>query len=677
MINLHALCIGVSAAPGAPPIPPAAYEAGQVHLRLTARGASSTLLTGGRATSLRVRTEMLKLSTVSKENDHVIIYFNGHGGRDTDEPRDDNGSSREYLRLTEGVIYDSDFRELLTSLDGRNVTFLLDACHAGGMAPSVSSFRPSGTALRKGWWHVLASAGENDLALSSDEKSPFTTALLEQLDADSLPKTPNELLVSIVNSTTKPISTVRTLSSPEVADTPIFWGTEPPQGNTDSIQAHVLFGFQDLEHCRLCFFHIEESDLFCASMMSNPSLWPTTAAQYHETTSVAIALSFTHLGLTKLNAAHREQVGAYSTSTNIRTKPTTSRTSVSAADGIEYSEASQPITPDFEASPALASERLNDPWSGKGSVDDWKVVSTDARPIHGLFIFAGSPADIEAIETKLAHCGASVVYTEDGVQRHGKHGSIVLPDGISRPGVAIRSKLPNANPRFAPKDSTSIWPLRYLLLREQESIDLPTWAIDGSFLVYRRLTVDAGSLTDQLHLSAPEQIANAVSLLIGRTIDGRSLADDSTTLHSPAAQRFDYDQFDYTTGTCPAFAHARKTNPRQENGTTIFRRGASFEAHNEPPGQPETGVHFMCYQASIENQFGVISAWMNETADEGVDALMGRATRGTYPTTRSFMMNGATFTLNEFIFPTGGAYLFAPSIVGLRTLFQGFTGSIF
>ena len=163
----------------------------------------------------------------------------------------------------------------------------------------------------------------------------------------------------------------------------------------------------------------------------------------------------------------------------------------------------------------------------------------------------------------------------------------------------------------------------------------------------------------------------AAATLVGRDANGVSLARRGPGA-APGSRRA-LDDFDYSNpaGACPAYAHARKVNPRDAARPTppLFRRGLLFgtqlPAGAEDDGKQERGLHFLCYQSSIEEQFEVVTRWMNESsppgASDGVDALVGRSANGgprTFP----------SFHLPDFVVPTGGEYFFAPSLSGLRAL---------
>lgn len=80
---------------------------------------------------------------------------------------------------------------------------------------------------------------------------------------------------------------------------------------------------------------------------------------------------------------------------------------------------------------------------------------------------------------------------------------------------------------------------------------------------------------------------------------------------------------------------------------------------------------FLGYQSSLERQFEFVTReWFNKTdhpeAGDGHDPVISQATR-----TKSFSLPGgrpAHLTMQPFIFTTGGAYLFQPSISALRML---------
>jgi len=139
----------------------------------------------------------------------------------------------------------------------------------------------------------------------------------------------------------------------------------------------------------------------------------------------------------------------------------------------------------------------------------------------------------------------------------------------------------------------------------------------------------------------------------------------------------------------PRAAHIRKAYPRDERTPTggeadtqthrILRRGIpygeSFRAGapsaSAAGADADRGLLFLGYQASLERQFEfVISQWFNKPdhpeRGDGHDPILSQSTR-----TKQFTLPGGSpvhLTMQRFVFTTGGAYLFQPSITALRRL---------
>jgi deferrochelatase/peroxidase EfeB len=139
----------------------------------------------------------------------------------------------------------------------------------------------------------------------------------------------------------------------------------------------------------------------------------------------------------------------------------------------------------------------------------------------------------------------------------------------------------------------------------------------------------------------------------------------------------------------PRAAHIRKAYPRNEKTPQggeadtqthrILRRGIPYGAsfrEGAPTGSPagadaDRGLLFLGYQASLERQFEfVMSQWFNKTdhpkPGDGHDPVISQVSRQ-----KSFTLPGgrpAHLTMQPFIFTTGGAYFFQPSISALRML---------
>ena len=141
---------------------------------------------------------------------------------------------------------------------------------------------------------------------------------------------------------------------------------------------------------------------------------------------------------------------------------------------------------------------------------------------------------------------------------------------------------------------------------------------------------------------------------------------------------------------CPHFAHIRKTNPRDSATDLgkledtlmrlILRRGIPFGPPVVGVRKPsrdllaqERGLMFLCYGASIEDQFEFITRrWANSPIQPnfgGHDPVIGqRDERGDRARFVDLPTPSGTVRLTldaEWVTPTGGGYFFAPPIAAL------------
>jgi deferrochelatase/peroxidase EfeB len=216
--------------------------------------------------------------------------------------------------------------------------------------------------------------------------------------------------------------------------------------------------------------------------------------------------------------------------------------------------------------------------------------------------------------------------------------------------------------------------------------------------VYRRLVQDVEAFRAAMDRYAalrtrrgklePERAAERV---IGRRKDGSALALSAREL----ATTGDKEAFDYSSGACPVAAHVRKCNPRLsrrqlrelynlDSFPVIYRRGVAFgpRVAMTPPelvqqrplaSSVERGLHFLCYQRSIERQYEFIIRQCVNSPDfpepgSGVDALIGALPRTDPNAPRPVNLDGAPRPLDPFATPSGGGYFFAPSLPAVREL---------
>jgi Dyp-type peroxidase family len=255
----------------------------------------------------------------------------------------------------------------------------------------------------------------------------------------------------------------------------------------------------------------------------------------------------------------------------------------------------------------------------------------------------------------------------------------------------------------------------------------PPWSRNGSFLAFRRFRQDvagfwafvgeeAGRLSKTPGFEGWDADALAAHL-VGRWPSGapleRSPAEDD---HDLGVDRLANNDFNFAAGsvslalaaggqtngfpmakadplgtTCPMSAHIRKVNARRaandEGGEQatfqrrIMRRGLPWGPRLENPTGPDPakgqrGLLFLSQQASLTAQFEfLVAKWMNSATNprspSGFDLLIGQDGRPGEERKRAATIFGGGFATAEvsaptdYVIPTGGAYLFTPSIAAL------------
>jgi Dyp-type peroxidase family len=150
---------------------------------------------------------------------------------------------------------------------------------------------------------------------------------------------------------------------------------------------------------------------------------------------------------------------------------------------------------------------------------------------------------------------------------------------------------------------------------------------------------------------------------------------------------------------CPVWSHIRKVNPRDVGtdrgdalitlGFQMLRRGIPFgplydrSNPNAPDNAKERGLLFLSYQRSIDDQFGSLNrGWMNQENlphAGGFDLLVGQnvSEQSGLHAEKPAIFFGPPMTSpdsgaplrapTQWVTPTGGAFLFAPSITFIDT----------
>ena len=295
---------------------------------------------------------------------------------------------------------------------------------------------------------------------------------------------------------------------------------------------------------------------------------------------------------------------------------------------------------------------------------------------------------------------------------------------------------PSGTIEFAKPGQPLIWPGHFVLGypfgdrddgSRQDAVPLArSWFRNGSFLVFRRLEQHVAAFAafvaaETARLSqlpgfsgiTPDHLG---ALMVGRWPSGAPISrapgqDDADLAKDPLSNNdflFTIDtpppQFlpgrgkgvgnfpramEGTNGPiCPHAGHVFKVNPRDRSTDIgpdfdtltrrILRRGIPFGPSLHQPLAGDDGVsrglHFLCYQASITEQFEKLQQdWANNddapTAG-GHDLIIGQ----TATAIRSMVLPpivpgqaGVTMTApRQWVTPTGGGYFFAPSIPAIR-----------
>jgi Dyp-type peroxidase family len=251
-------------------------------------------------------------------------------------------------------------------------------------------------------------------------------------------------------------------------------------------------------------------------------------------------------------------------------------------------------------------------------------------------------------------------------------------------------------------------PLKSVLVPDQ-TVSVPDSF--GSYMVFRKLEQDVRhfklrerDLADALGLVGTDR-ERAGAMAVGRFEDGTPLALSQADGFIPVKE----NNFTYAVDPdglkCPFHAHIRKANPRGdivrklgapdesvERIRRITRRGITYGTRGKHPHDEQTlddlptngvGLLFMCFQASIANQFAFIQrSWVDNEGfllpDTGVDPVIGQAPRTSGGATVAIPQQWhpqwgqdgppVPFSFGQFVTLKGGEFFFAPSIPFLQSL---------
>jgi Dyp-type peroxidase family len=347
-----------------------------------------------------------------------------------------------------------------------------------------------------------------------------------------------------------------------------------------------------------------------------------------------------------------------------------------------------------------------------------------ADRIDGVFLICGPDRPFvayheQALRQRLGDA-IRTVYSETGTVRPGRergHEHFGFQDGISQPGIRglDRPTRPHRAAGEGLPGQALVWPGEFVLGYPREDprhpdkpgpIDpLPApWAKNGSYMVFRRLEQLVPEFrtyvaAEAARLGMPPELLAA--RMVGRWKSGAPLElaplEDRPNLGADPDRNNDFSyRGDPFERACPYAAHIRKSNPRDDIkdepslplSHRIIRQGIPF-GPEVMPGETRTmhsrGLLFVCYQASIANQFEFIQQHWASNPDfapgkvrpdsgdpvrPGWDPIIGAAPAGASrfmdepaPNRRSRLE-----LAQSFVIPTAAAYFFMPSLTALRNV---------
>lgn len=326
-------------------------------------------------------------------------------------------------------------------------------------------------------------------------------------------------------------------------------------------------------------------------------------------------------------------------------------------------------------------------------LSSWAVGGLADNEADILFVIAGNDksaveARADELEDAGHQAGLKSSYREMGIRLEDEQEHFGFRDGIAQPKVDLQEDgngIPAGQFIFGHKDLDAKVPhaLHMQLPAELNS--------DGTLISFRRLRQDVKEFRtfrdaqlEKLKANWPDLTAEHLeALIVGRWPKGQlvSVQNPSAGELPPDIDGFDFSE-DLDAEGCPFTAHIRTVNPRNGGGDVVkperrqfLRRGIPFGTpYTDETAQNERGLLFVALQTEIERQVDFVTQiWMNsqDRPNIGNDLLVGRGfapRRGTLAINRGSETAEISTDANRWVTPTGGAYFFAPSIKGLRSL---------
>ncbi|KAL9077060.1 MAG: hypothetical protein Q9157_003508 [Trypethelium eluteriae] len=327
---------------------------------------------------------------------------------------------------------------------------------------------------------------------------------------------------------------------------------------------------------------------------------------------------------------------------------------------------------------------------------DWD--DTFLQEIHGVTLVTGDSHD--TVNDKLASVKdilsgtVTEISTLSGDVRPGDeagHEHFGYKDGVSNPAVQDVEAI---NPGQATIDQGVA-----LLGRGVDTATTrPSWALDGSFMAFRKLPQLVPEFDKFLLDTAKTQDAADLmgARFVGRWKSGAPIMNattqDDPALGADATRNNDFKFVKGDQSACPFAAHIRKMNPRNDLSESaiqphmILRRGIPFgpevsdEERQANATAQERGLLFVCYQSVLSSGFSFLQqAWANkqnfppgDSPTPGFDPIIGQTTSGDVRTMTGAFVNNTSQPLNllaQWVNSKGGEYFFSPSIPTLQNVF--------
>ncbi|PVH96478.1 peroxidase TAP [Periconia macrospinosa] len=352
----------------------------------------------------------------------------------------------------------------------------------------------------------------------------------------------------------------------------------------------------------------------------------------------------------------------------------------------------------FQSGQRADAEGLGDEGTGTGSSYQPKWDADFLQEIHGVALITGdshetvdeklkSVKDLLSGSIKELHTITGDVRPDD--QKGHEH--FGYKDGISNPAV---DGVDSLKPGQATIDQGTA-----LFGRGADSSkSRPAWALDGSLMVFRKLSQQVPEFDKFLLDTAGSQAGADLmgARFVGRWKSGAPLmispSADDAVLGADAERNNDFRFVRNDQSKCPFHAHIRKMVPRGDSlpdeelkKHMILRRGIPFgpevsEAEKTSgTTSSERGLLFVCYQTNLADGFKLLQqGWANNVAfppgsspTPGQDPLIGqtkdespRIITGAFANDTSKPLT----LLQHWVDSKGGEYFFTPSIPTLKNV---------